>query len=393
MAKIIVKLSRISIIMMLLASVITQPAAATPAVEVGIATGGSLLNMPPSILRQRLLEIKQLGASWIRVDFSWTVIQPHNYYDYDFRFHDKVVKEAERAGIKIMGLLTYTPAWARTNECVSLAGPRESELQKCAPRDDHEFANFALKTAWRYRLHNIHAWEIWNEPNLVGYWKEVNKKGEFFINPERYGKLATRTGNAIHGVDPHVTVVTGGMSPMYEPSPTRGMRQSDYLRGMLPYLSKGGVNAVGIHPYTWPATPRTIADWNAFYTVDKGDPQHNLHDILGQADRGDLQLWATEYGASTSGRTRAGSRTTPRVRPDHVDEQTQAQIIKEAVEDWHTKPNVGPIFIYSDRDQYLPQHKNEGGFGLRRRDGSLKPAHNALKEALTTARSSIYRGQ
>ena len=370
---------------LIIVSLISQPVFAfspQQSTQVGIATGGSLLNMSPDALHQRLVDIKALGATWIRVDFSWPVIQPKNSQSYDFRFHDKVVIAAEKAGLKVMGLLAYTPKWARTNRCMAAVGSSERSQQKCIPRDNHEFANFARTVAWRYRDHNIHAWEIWNEPNITGYWKDVNRRGELEIHPAVYARLATRTGNAIHGVDPHVTVVTGGMSPMFEPALRRGMRQSDFLRAMLPYLTKGGVDAIGIHPYTWPATPRKTADWNAFYTVDKGKPQYNLHDILGKANRGDLQIWATEYGASTVGETPTHAATRSR-RADHVDEQLQAESMREAVEDWRLKPNVGPIFIYSDRDLYLPQHKNEGGFGLRRKDGTEKPAYQALKNTVS----------
>lgn len=380
---------KLGLVIVLMAVLAAQPVLASNpqrSAEAGIATGGSLLNMSPVALAQRLQDIKNVGASWIRVDFSWSVIQPHTPERYDFRYHDRVVIAAERAGLKVMGLLAYTPEWARTSACKAAVDSGERDQQKCIPRDNHEFANFARTVAWRYRLHSIHAWEIWNEPNIVGYWKDVNARGEFVIDPVKYARLATRTGNAIHGVDPHVAVVTGGLSPMFEPAPGRGMRQSDFLKAMLPHLARGGVTAVGIHPYTWPVNPRRVADWNAFYTVDSGKPEYNLQYILGKARRGDLQIWATEYGASTVGEV-SPARASRWRRADHVNEDTQAQSIREAVEDWHLKPNVGPIFVYSDQDSYLPTHKNEGGFGLRRKDGSPKPAYGALKNAIAEVQS------
>lgn len=383
------RIARVITITMLIVTLLTSStAAASPKrrPELGIATGGSLLNMPPDVLRRRLLDMKRLGATWIRVDFSWAVIQPKDADHYDFRFHDRVVVAAEEQGLKIMGMLAYTPEWARSERCKARLGSSERDLQKCIPRNTQEFVNFAVKTAERYRLHSIHAWEIWNEPNLVGYWKDVNARGAFEINPVTYARFATRTAHAIHTVD-RVTVLTGGMAPMFEPSPSRGMRQSDFLRGMLPYLEKGGIAAIGIHPYTWPATPRHKADWNAFYTVDDGKPDHNLHAIVNAAGRPDLVLWGTEYGASTVGLRPPRDAHSARNRPDHVDAKTQAQIIKEGVEDWYKKRGVGPFFVYADSDRYLPRHKNEGGYGLRRKDGSPKPAYDALRDAFRTAQA------
>jgi len=355
----------------------TPPAAAARGPELGIMTGASLLNMKPTALKQRLQDIKHLGATWIRVDFSWSIIQAKNARTYNFKVYDKVVMAAEHAGLKVLGILTYTPKWARDARCSALVGNDEHAGQKCAPADAHRFAVFAKTVAYRYRLHAVYGWEIWNEPNLLSYWREADKAGHLVVNPVSYARLATRAANAIHAVDPHIAVITGGLSPMYEPTPARGMRQSDFLRDMLPHLTRGGVTAIGIHPYSWPAPPEQAALWNAFYTVDHGG-KYNLSAIIGAAHRTDLKLWATEYGAPTVGVTPAGLKPSAWARPDHVNEATQARLVAAAVKSWYSKPNVGPMFIYADSDKYLPQVKNNGGFGLRRFDGKPKPAYMDL---------------
>jgi hypothetical protein len=344
--------------------------------------------MPRAALDSRLANIRQLGATWIRVDFTWVVIQPKHTQKFEFYFHDKVVRAAQRAGLKVMGVLAYTPKWARTPQCIALAGPSPSAQQKCAPGSTREFARFAATTAKRYRGGKVQAWEVWNEPNLISGWRDVNKKGELEVNPISYARFAMHTADAIRKVDPAVAIVTGGMAPMFEAAPSRGMRQSDFLRGMLPYLTPGKITAIGMHPYTWPATPRDVADWNAFYTVDQGRPAYNLHSILTAAGRNDLRIWATEYGASTIGRTPINPDPAAHVRPDHVSEDLQAQIVREGVEDWYGKPNVGPLFMYADSDKYLPKRHNEGGFGLRHEDDSPKPAYTALRDTFRTVQST-----
>lgn len=371
----------------------TPPAMGANRVEIGMATGRSLLNIPDDQLKRRLLDMKRLGVTWIRVDFSWADIQPHNARNFDFRFHDKVVVAAENLNIKVMATLAYTPKWARNVRCTELAHASEEAQQKCVPRDGKEFARFARETAWHYRLHGVLAWEIWNEPNLTGYWKGVSDDGEIWVNPDAYARLSNMAAEELHKVKRHAIVMTGGFAPVFDPNDPRGMRQGDFLRQMLPHLKKGGVNAVSMHPYTWPAYPRHVADWNAFYHVDKGKPMYNLQAILAEAGRSDLKIWATEYGASTVGAqptsTDPSIRQGTTARADSVDEETQARMIREGIEDWYLKPNVGPLFVYADSDQYLPTYRNEGGFGMRRRDGTAKPAYLTLQSAFSSTKASV----
>lgn len=343
----------------------------------GISTGGSLLNMSEANLDKRFDDMKQLGVSWVRVDFSWSVIQPDDSWHYDYQFHDKVVAAAAKASIRILAVVAYTPAWARDSRCTEKTPAIERQLQKCKPQDAGEFAHFSKEVAERYRS-AIAAWEVWNEPNLVGYWRQVNDAGNIAVDPVTYANLVNLTADAIHQVLPEATIITGGLAPLFEPSAAKGMRQSDFLRDMLPRLDSGGANAIGVHPYSWPALPAKAADWNAFYTVDNGNAKRNLRSIVASAGRQELAFWATEYGAPTVGKITVAARKHGK-RPDHVTEQTQAKIMRQGIELWRNKPNSGPLFVHSDSDNYLPKKRHQDGFGLRRRDGSPKPAYTLLR--------------
>lgn len=175
-------------------------------------------------------------------------------------------------------------------------------------------------------------------------------------------------------------IITGGLSPLLEPVISVGERQSDYLTRLLPHLKSALFTGVSIHPYSWPVLPDIAADYNAFYTVDQGDSEYNLRTIMTKAGWGDKQIWGTEYGASTVG-LRKVSKPTKHNRPDHVSETKQAQLVEKGIAKWCEKQNVGPLFVHSDSDEWLPNRKNEGGFGLRRSDGSKKPAYDAFKAA------------
>ena len=355
------------------------PVQAATRYEVGIATSATLLRMKDADLHERLNNIRQLGANWIRVDFSWRVIQPDNAHDYEWELYDRLVRIANDHDIKILALINYTPAWARDSKCAALV-KREERAQKCIPRDNHEFASFIRQLAIRYKGTNIRAWEIWNEPNLSAHWT-IARAGRVAVDPDAYAAMANAAASQIRHNYPDSVIVTGGLAPLFEPNISKGMRQSDYLAALLLKLKPELFDGISIHPYSWPLMPSSAVVYNAFYSVDNGEPYINLRSIMTRAGWGEKEIWGTEYGASTKGQRAASASRTKKDRPDHVTEDVQAQIVAQGVEGWYGKTNVGPLFVHSDSDQWLKSRKNEGGFGLRRSDGTKKPAYDALQQA------------
>ncbi len=348
--------------------------------QVGIATGASLLYMNDTQLTKRLRDIERLGASWIRVDFNWYAIQPVSRDQFRWELYDRVVAQASAHKLKILAVLGYTPEWAQEPYCAQLARSTAA-AQKCNPHDNDDFGHFAGTVAERYADKNIRAWEIWNEPNLVAYWKTAKSNGTTFVDPKAYARLANAGAREIRKHSDGA-ILTGGMGPMFEPSRSRGMSQSDFLARMLPRLQANLFSGVAMHPYSWPLLPTKPATYNAFYTVDNGRPAYNLRTVMKRAGWNKKQIWATEYGASTKGKRPLSNKRSARNRPDHVSEARQAHIIQQGIEAWFKKPAAGPIFIHSDGDAWLRTHKNEGGFGLRRADGSKKPAYKAVQKAV-----------
>lgn len=343
--------------------------------EIGMSTSATMMHMNERQLKERMQDIRSTGVNWLRMDFSWAVIQPESPHIYHWGMYDKVVKAATENNMKILATLDYTPKWAADKRCLALV---KSDPIKCSPRDPNEFAHFAAVTVFRYRGQSVRAWEIWNEQNLTGYWKTPQPDNALTVDPLAYARVANAAALEIRHHDHSAVVVTGGLAPMFEPRRTIGMNQADYLEQLLPRLDAHLFDAIGVHPYSWPTMPAVPAVYNAFYTVDGGKPDHNLKTIMQKSGWGNKEVWGTEFGASTVGDriTREGNK-----RVDHVTESSQAQIVSQGVVDWYKKKNVGPIFVHSDSDQWLRQHKNEGGFGLRRKDGSKKPAYDSFKSA------------
>jgi polysaccharide biosynthesis protein PslG len=357
-----------------------MPTKATALAEAGISTSATLLRMNDQDLNRRLTDVQHMGATWIRIDFSWPAIQPDSANVYHWGMYDRIVRIAGVHHLKILAVLDYTPGWAQEHHCADLVKTWAAR-QKCNPAHDSMFGRFARAAALRYEGKNIRAWEIWNEPNISSYWKVAQQGSAVLTDSIAYAKLANTAALQIRRNDPGTIIVTGGLGPEFHPAYPKGISQGDFLAQILPYLNPALFDAVGIHPYSWPALPSTKAIYNAFYTVNHGPPGYDLRRIMVRAGWGDKQIWGTEFGAPTKGLSRVTT-VVGTSRPDHVTEHVQAQIIAQGIRYWYAIPNAGPLFIQSDSDQWLPQIKNNGGFGLRRLNGSEKPSYDAFKDAI-----------
>lgn len=354
----------------------STPASAATRYETGVSVSGSIVGMGRSTLQSRLDDIKQMGATWIRVDFSWPTIQPFGPGHYDWRGYDYLVHQASARNLKILAVLAYTPQWAQDPTCAALVSDLAAAT-KCSPDSPEDFARFASAVAGRYKHDRIRGYELWNEPNLLSYWRTVQGE-QLSVDPAAFARYANAAATEIRKHNSDCVILPGGLAPQFESNPARGMRQSDFLTRLLPHLQKDLFTGIAIHPYSWPALPDTPAPYNAFYTVDGGEPEHNLRVIMQQGGWGDKEIWATEFGASTQGEYQG--EPTGDLRPDHVSEPRQAEILKNGFDNWYIKENTGPLFVHSDSDTWLGTHKNESGFGLRRADGSAKPSYHVFKE-------------
>ncbi|MBN0502563.1 beta-xylosidase, partial [Pseudomonas aeruginosa] len=71
------------------------------------------------------------------------------------------------------------------------------------PRDPEVFARRMAMLSQRYP--SVAAWQVWNEPNLIGFWRPK-------ADPEGYAKLLQASTIALRMVDPEKPVVSAGMA-------------------------------------------------------------------------------------------------------------------------------------------------------------------------------------
>jgi hypothetical protein len=208
----------------------------------------------------------RLHARWIRHDFAWDAIEPVPG-TYNWAGFDQLVKSAHAHGISVIATLTYTPVWAN-------GGHSDHTYE---PTSAIEFGNFARAVTARYAPRGVHAYEIWNEPN-ISFWQPKP-------DPLLYTQILCAAYKRIHAVDPQT-----------------------WLRALYTDGAKPCFDAVGHHPYIDASTqPDDLG--NAWYLMYGAYPADNLRQIMIANHDGAKRIWATEVGCRRSlGDTQVASR-------------------------------------------------------------------------------------
>jgi hypothetical protein len=329
----------------------------------GIAAGGDLTNLDTEGLARRLDAIEAMGVSWIRFDIDWNHVQHRGPDFYDWTDYDRIINEARARGLRVLGIISYTPQWDQREECVG--------NKHCSPKDPDLFAKFAAMAAERYKEKGVHHWEIWNEPNSINFWLP-------YADPNEYIRLLKESYVAIKRVDPDAVVITGGLAP--QDNTGGSMSPTTFLENLYKAGAAEYFDAVGHHPYTFPYLPSSEYEhaWNQMF---KTNP--SLRSIMIKNGDEDKKIWLTEFGAPTGGpggTARVGDSNFDNIW--HVDEELQAVTVNDTMALYKTYNWVGPIFWYMDTDAGTSKSTNENFFGLIRYDGSKKPAYEAYRQII-----------
>jgi hypothetical protein len=199
--------------------------------------------------------MRQAGIGWARTDFDWTTVQQAQDGPWDFSLFDATVDKAEQAGITILPILAYDVAWATP-----------------AYKHPNLWREYVQKTVGRYK-NRLRYWEVWNEPDLVQFWKETP-------DPANYTILLKAAFEEIKKIDPELTVVLGGLSGIpYE-----------FIEGI--YKAGGGAffDVMAVHPYRYPDTPEAHS---------LKDDLDKLRQLMAKYGDSDKPVWITEIGWPT----------------------------------------------------------------------------------------------
>lgn len=317
----------------------------------GFSIGGAFQNESDNDRARDFQLMSAAGAAWVRMDVNWSMIQSHGPSSYDWSPFDRVASAARARGFRILATIVYTPAWARPAGA-SASGP---------PVDLQDYVNFTRIAALHYAAFGIHAYEIWNEPNISAFWQPR-------ADVVTYTAMLRGAAAAIRSVDPQAVIVTGGTSPASDGG--GNISPVSFLRGIYANGGKSSFDVVAHHPYCWPASPGDPQAWSAWYQMYGTSP--SLRSVMTDNGDADKRIWATEFGAPTNGP--AGS---------YVSEQAQSTMVTRALQLFRSYKWSGPLFWYSGRDAGTSSGTRENFFGLLRNDFSAKPSFAAFKAALS----------
>jgi hypothetical protein len=345
----------------------TVPAAeATNAPSSGVMFGlvdGRLLGAAGPVLDADLTQDASEGITAVRAQLSWNAVE-HTPGVYAWAPFDQLVQAVAAHHMALLVLIDFTPPWARTPGCYTW---------QCAPANPAQFASFAAAAATRYGP-DVKAWEVWNEPNSDGFWRPRPDAGA-------YSQLLADTAAAIRAADQGAYVVSGGLAP--ERDNGRDVDPVTFLSGVCSAGALGSVDAVGMHPYSFPYMPDYPAKWNAWQAM--ASTPTSVRSVMTGCGAAAEPIWITEYGAPTGGPGLAGSYgESPALMPgsSHVSPQRQAAMISQAVADLRSYGWVGAFFVYSATDLGTIPTTNQNFFGLRTYGGQPKPAWAALRLAI-----------
>jgi hypothetical protein len=332
---------------------------------VGLSLGNSLFDLDQADVDHQLDDVVAAGANWIRIDMSWASVQPDDATSYTWAPLDRIVSAATSRGLHVLGIITYTPPWARGPGCVTFT---------CGPADPTAFATFAGQVAARYAGTGVGAYEIWNEPNLSLFYTDPD--------PVAYRNVLIPTAAAVHAAAPAATVLFGGLAGNFTGADAIGADQ--FVQTACETGACATLDGFAYHPYTFPYSPEQASEppnaWTRMTQSGSGGP--SLTSVLVGLGLGAKPLWLTEVGAPTSGALGAvdGSVASLAAANDHVTDDWQAHIVSQSVLMAAADPSVfGGVFVYTldDTDDTAQQ----GSFGLRRVDGSAKPSYDAFRDA------------
>lgn len=280
-----------------------------PADGYGFSVGAPMTWMSATAADRELDAVAATGATWLRVHIDWHLIEPMPGA-FNWGYVDRWINGALARDLKVLGMIAYTPDWARAPGTY-FSGP---------PVNPGLFADFATKVVQRYGDRVSH-WEIWNEPNLPLFFGFADNRAQ------RYTELLTVTYPAIKAVQPHSTVVAAGLSPAIGRDSPPVFVDAIYAAG-----AKAHFDALAMHPYVFPGGVAVDADngWSDVAVVRR---------IMVDHGDGDKKIWMTEFGAPTSDPSAEG-----------VSQQEQARQISGVLRQAALTGYSGPAFIYSIRD-------------------------------------------
>lgn len=255
-----------------------------------------------------LKQARQLGATRIRVNVSWTTVlgprqsrakKPPRRPKYNFGNYDGIVAATQGTDIRVqLALVGPAPAWATGNKKI---GPYKVKARY--------FGGFARATARHFGT-IVERYSIWNEPNYVGWLAPLGSAAR------NYRSMYVQGYRAIKAANPNAQVLIAETSPYAikkrATAPLAFLRKMTCANRRFTRARCGGLAADGYahHPYDFDHKPSYKFPGADNVTINTLPRLTSALDRLARAgglrtpSGRALDLYLTEYGYFRSGKRR-----------------------------------------------------------------------------------------
>lgn len=308
----------------------------------------------PITPEQNLQMLRDIGAQMVRLDVAWAVVEK-NVGVFDFSNLDRSFQAMRAKGLKLMLILDYghpvhTGAWN---------APPKTTAQLA------KWSAYVTAVANHYHGDDI-MYEVWNEPNLSGYWGGSPSAAE-------YVAVLDAATAALRAVRPEAYIITGGLSPA-------GIDPIAYISYIAQHADMSRINAIGYHFYT-------TADWapwasTGFNTGEENAPnrpetlvtvKNNIINALGE--HADKDIINTEAGF-------------PLQHCLNLSENRQGILISRLLLS-SVLGDIGGTIMYDLVNDGTNAGDSEHTYGLHRHDFTRKPSGYAFKSISRAFKDAI----
>lgn len=299
--------------------------------------------------RSDLAAAKAIGITSVRIEANWAGIQPRPRV-FAWRALDQQVRDILAAKLSVDIVLDSSPSWA------AVPSARKDPFPQ--PASVTEFSKWAAKVAARYKHLGVHIFEIWNEPNDNKFWQPAP-------NPAAYTRMLKASYRAIKSVNPSAFIISGGFAPVVQRNGS--IDAITFLKSMYAHGAHGYFNALGDHPYCFPALPNTYSPSSAWSQMSRTSISiRSLMQLYGDARK---PIWITEFGAPTGGTRGVGFKG-------------QARQFAQAIPAAKAKRWIGAFYIYTWRDLGTNRRFSGDWWGLLTPRSHRKPAYTTVASAI-----------
>ncbi|NWC96011.1 MULTISPECIES: cellulase family glycosylhydrolase [unclassified Pseudomonas] len=319
-----------------------------------LGVNAQFLWFSPERYQKQIDRLKALGLEWVRLDLHWDQLETAEN-QYNVATLDELVNKLQQNQIKSVFYLVGSAKFATT-------APASSPYQdQFPPKDPAIFANRMALLSQRYP--SVDAWQVWNEPNLLGFWRPA-------ADPAGYASLLQVTAAALRVVNPNKPVVAAGMAFFSEMPNGQNM-----LDGLL-QLGVPSLNTVmSYHPYT------QLPEGNEPSNLDFVAKTSALNQKLRAA--GVKTLWSTEWGWSNY--------KGPKEVQDFITPQGQADYIVRRLA-LMSALDFDKIFLFTLSDLDQRASVRDQSYGLLDIDTNPKPSYTALQNFLQVSGPKLTPG-